>query len=514
MQQKHNVVHGTAARVPLSAAAASSVTSKVSSQPKKKPRGGVPALSCAECRRLKVKCSRTFPCTGCIKKGCPAICPDGQLTTRKGNRFVVADVNELQAKISELTNRAKQLEDALAKSHSIVSPQIHPLLSDDLLQVKQSMKANSTAPSVSTDSTTLRVKSEVEKEEDKDEALIVYNATLGSLRIKKRNIFYGRSSSSWHFLLNEGRTGQQEKLQKKQFLPNDLPWLVHSFPFSAPVDISTRQKLIGFLPGISVARRYYQNYYRYGAWHYSPISEIEFRTTIFQPWYEPVNNLYDDPLGAHRLSVLFIILALGCLLDLEGQFPSPEAKRYYQLSKASIALMSVLDSPSLSTIQALLLILYYMLLDNIHDSRYAIMGLVTKLTHAAGLHLDGTHWNLAPEETYRRRHLFWEVYSYDMLLSLTFGRPANISVYHIESKMPLETTIDANGNVEMTYTAWKHKFIGECLGVIWDKAFGAHPLSYDLLKHLDQQMRAYYIPPSLRLPGFGGVNPDQDVHPA
>lgn len=51
MQQKHNVVHGTAARVPLSAAAASSVTSKVSSQPKKKPRGGVTALSCAECRR-------------------------------------------------------------------------------------------------------------------------------------------------------------------------------------------------------------------------------------------------------------------------------------------------------------------------------------------------------------------------------------------------------------------------------------------------------------------------------
>lgn len=34
-----------------------------------------------------------------------------------------------------------------------------------------------------------------------------------------------------------------------------------------------------------------------------------------------------------------------------------------------------------------------------------------------------------------------------------------------------------------------------------------------MLKHLDQQMRAYYVPPSLRVPGFGGAKLNQDAHP-
>lgn len=63
----------------------------------------------------------------------------------------------------------------------------------------------------------------------------------------------------------------------------------------------------------------------------------------------------------------------------------------------------------------------------------------------------------------------------------------------------------------LSVAVWKHKFGSECLGPIIDKAFGAHPLSYDLLKRLDQRMRNYYVPPSLRLPGFGGVVWNQDV---
>lgn len=73
------------------------------------------ALSCAECRRcdqlgslihlehnlslsrlisvlvgvayrLKLRCDRQVPCHSCVKRGCSSICPDGSLTTGKGNR--------------------------------------------------------------------------------------------------------------------------------------------------------------------------------------------------------------------------------------------------------------------------------------------------------------------------------------------------------------------------------------------------------------------------------------------
>ncbi|EJD46866.1 hypothetical protein AURDEDRAFT_184122 [Auricularia subglabra TFB-10046 SS5] len=36
-------------------------------------------LSCAECRRLKLKCDRKTPCSSCLKRGCAAICPSGGL---------------------------------------------------------------------------------------------------------------------------------------------------------------------------------------------------------------------------------------------------------------------------------------------------------------------------------------------------------------------------------------------------------------------------------------------------
>jgi len=46
-------------------------------EPAKKRRRGATRLSCAECRRLKLRCDRGIPCGSCVKRGCGAICPDG-----------------------------------------------------------------------------------------------------------------------------------------------------------------------------------------------------------------------------------------------------------------------------------------------------------------------------------------------------------------------------------------------------------------------------------------------------
>ncbi|KAI0953850.1 hypothetical protein AcV7_007264 [Taiwanofungus camphoratus] len=97
-------------------------------------------LSCAECRRLKLRCSRVFPCSSCVKKGCAAICPDGSLTTGKGNRFVLANTEVLHDKINALANRVRQLEDALEEAQSQLSPRPHPLLTEELRQIKRPLE--------------------------------------------------------------------------------------------------------------------------------------------------------------------------------------------------------------------------------------------------------------------------------------------------------------------------------------------------------------------------------------
>lgn len=99
----------------------------------------------------------------------------GSLTTGKGNRraalrisftnpphlglssssrFVLANTEALHDKISQLSTRVRQLEDALAQSHALNSHESHPLLSEDLKQIKRPLERERLdAPPVKTEKT-------------------------------------------------------------------------------------------------------------------------------------------------------------------------------------------------------------------------------------------------------------------------------------------------------------------------------------------------------------------------
>ena len=94
----------------------------------------------------------------------------------------------------------------------------------------------------------------------------------------------------------------------------------------------------------------------------------------------------------------------------------------------------------------------------------------------------------------------------------------------IDCQMAHDTTKTEQGDVEMscahitsfaghsilircvnTVAAWKHRFSSRCLGVVHEQAFGARPASYKAIQDLDKKVRNFYVPPSLRVPGFGGA---------
>ncbi|TFK39046.1 hypothetical protein BDQ12DRAFT_604911 [Crucibulum laeve] len=104
----------------------------------KKPAKKAP-LSCCECRRLKLKCDRNFPCASCKKRGCAEICPDGVLVSGKGTRFILANTEQLHTKIHDMSDRIRSLEEALVKLQSQSSPDPHPLMHPDLLGIKSTM---------------------------------------------------------------------------------------------------------------------------------------------------------------------------------------------------------------------------------------------------------------------------------------------------------------------------------------------------------------------------------------
>ncbi|TFK74898.1 hypothetical protein BDN72DRAFT_758817 [Pluteus cervinus] len=451
------------------------------------------ALSCAECRRLKLKCSRDFPCSNCVKKGCAAICPEGSLTTGKGNRFVLANTEVLHDKISQLASRIRQLEDALGKSHSLNSPHPHPLLSDDLLRIKHPLERE-------------RADGTAQKEEKTDAPESI--DALGSLSISDggRGSFYGQTANSWYLLqIEEGSDEEDDQSYPfEQVLSSDMSWLNHAFPLTVsvgktPEAMTLRGSIVSFLPKDFEARQLCNTYFRHAAWMYAPISELEFYTTIYNPVYD--GDI--ESVGAHSLAVLCMVLAIGVLLDLQRPFQSPEAHQYYRLGRIALALESVLDEQTVIGIQALLLMCHFMFISDMGGPRWVTMGIVVKL--AQSVNRDSGKWKLNAEETQKRRDLFFEVLTYDSWQSLTFGRPPSLSTAHIDTKLPHESYKNAAGEEEMTFAAWKHRFSYQCLSQVHDQAFGAKTPSYRTIQELDRKVRADYVPPSLQVPGFGGA---------
>jgi hypothetical protein len=104
---------------------------------------------CRLLNRSRLKCDRNTPCSSCVRRGCPSICPDGTLVTGKGTRFIflagqgriisvacirfiLSNTQELHNKIEALQSRIKELEAALALLQSKVTSEPHPLLTRSL----------------------------------------------------------------------------------------------------------------------------------------------------------------------------------------------------------------------------------------------------------------------------------------------------------------------------------------------------------------------------------------------
>ncbi|KAF8343443.1 hypothetical protein F5887DRAFT_972939 [Amanita rubescens] len=444
--------------------------------PRARRRGVV--LSCAECRR----CSRDFPCNNCVKKGCAAICPTGSLTTGRGNRFVLANTESLHDKISELANRVRQLEDALHESHSIHSSEQHPLLADDLLQIKRPLERDRA--------------DQISIKEERTDGTDTIDA-LGSLSISQngRANFYGQTANSWN---EGGSSDDEESPDSESLIPIDIPWLQHAFPFAtfpAHTIDTHRAALIDSLPPKSFARGLSDIYFRHAAWMYTPITEREFFETIFVPIYEP-DSAPSDATASHRLALLYMVLAMGALLDLDRPPNNPDSMHYYQLGRAALSLDSVMDEPSFTAVQALLVMTHFMFLAEMGSPRWIIMGIVVKL--AISVNRDSGRWKMNPEETQKRRELFYEIFTYDLWQSLTFGRPPSLSLIHIDCKYPFDAPGDKEQS-ETAFRAWKHQYTAECMSQVIDEAYSAKLPRYKAIQELDKKVRNWYVPTILRI---------------
>ncbi|KAG7088270.1 hypothetical protein E1B28_012284 [Marasmius oreades] len=434
--------------------------------PSKKLGGKKATLSCCECRRLKLKCDRTFPCGSCKKRGVSDICPDGVLVSGKGTRFILANTEQLHTKIHEMSERIRRLEDALESS---TAPH-HPLLSSDLLSIKSTMELYGTTQG-KPDSRTPEHQSDHDHDLHDNESV---RLTPPVKHEPQDHVDAEIQRSSRSFPLTDGGGGRDLKIPLRDRLQRSLP-------SRADADYlwdQTRQNAL---------------------WQYNPHTDETFYPNLAHHCYATP----PEELSTRRLALLFMILAIGCKVDIQRHSTdSPDAEHYHTLARAALSEVSVLDDTTVETITALFYEIWYLLVFSDHKTggghAWGLMGLTAKLAQSIGLHRNGTKSKVIPEEVERRRSLFWELLYLDARLSLSLGRPPSLSVKYMDCKRPTYIP-DADSELSQSshyYQEWKHSCYIHCLAPVLD-AISQPGLEYSTVLSLDRTIRDFSIPAAL-----------------
>ncbi|KAF9460589.1 hypothetical protein BDZ94DRAFT_1299782 [Collybia nuda] len=514
-------------------------------------------LSCAECRRLKLRCDKKVPCSSCCRRGCESICPCGILSAGQGTRFILADTEHLHRKISDMSHRIRQLEDALAIMQSAISSDRHPLLQDDLLKIKFGPEAPGSRPSQGS-------VGEGEREESGKRQSIdaLGTLTLGDAGEVK---YFGRSAGSETLMMAEEEyetsDDDDEDEQTPLALTPALEKLSNLFPFPTKhrPNTHTLELLESFLPSHERARDLAESYLTHAAYFFRPIKRDELVHACIPAIYNTAtsrskarvvadgaaaadpdspspspspgttttgagagtgtgtgttdphstdtatdaNGRAVDSMSPHALATLFFVFALGALLDLDLPPYNAEAELYYDLGRAALGLRPVVESPQLDTVQAMgLMATYHSLAGKKYsrDSAWCVMSFVAKLAQSLGLHRDSARWHMDPKTVQKRRTLFWEVFSADVSHSLALGRPPAIQLSYVDCEFPIdeEATLSDAGEVLNGFWRMKYTFGRDMFFAVAEATLTATPPNYATLLNLDRKVREITFPTSFK----------------
>ncbi|OJA17028.1 hypothetical protein AZE42_00569 [Rhizopogon vesiculosus] len=476
-------------------------------------------ISCAECRRLKLRCDKKVPCGSCVRRGCPTICPNGSLSTGQGTRFVLADTEHLHRKIVDMGQRIRQLEDALSIFQAGVSNDVHPLLTEDLLTVKfgpEAPKPIHDATNENSNSTmsafgTLTIGNEGESNYyGRSAGSEVRNSSASS---RERSITVANRLCSWYVDSKGSRNDELPQMSTEiSGLASSLPFSMTGVPDYDRCEIIL-DSLFSLLPPYPRASALCETYMEHAAWIFQPIRREELIDDILTPIYALVqkrkNNTPtpDTESPAHTIAVLYMVFTQGALMDLTLPPCNQEAENYFHLGCVALSLRSVFETPTTQTVQALALMAYCYsnggTANQQHplDSAWSVIALASKLAQSMGLHRDPSRFNMSPKVVQRRRTLFWEIYGADVFHSLALGRPPSNRLSYIDCEFPEDntTTINDKGEIEVGFWRWKHTFTRDVFSQVIELTLSAEVPSYDIILELDRKVREQVLPPPLNL---------------
>ncbi|PCH34306.1 hypothetical protein WOLCODRAFT_95215 [Wolfiporia cocos MD-104 SS10] len=464
---------------------------KPNGEPKQRRRPGRVPVSCAECRRLKLRCDRKVPCETCVKRGCSAICPEGSLTTGKGNRLALADAEELHKKIERLRERSAALEEALRTLQAAVSDEPHPLLRENAMAVGSSERAS--GPSISAGPLLSR---------DDEDILDAFGTLTLGLRGESR--FFGQTSRSEYLIHAPTRS---EPLVLTIF-PNLPKSLVDEANIELEVpctEFGVQAEIHKMLPSLSRACQLCEIFTEYGQFLWYPIPRTELFDTILGAVYQPIPDIPCSLAGVHTIALLFMVFALATLFDTNMPPAAIEAHEFYLLSRVCLRCAPPIHDTTLNAVQTMIYMAQYLEMSDCEPAHtgshkaWLQINLAVKLGLSVGLHVNGSRWKLDEDASQKRGRVFWQLFQQDTWISFGFGRPPGMCLAFIDCGFPKDPDekINDQGQKESGFHPWVWQYT-RLLQTIMTGAFGAKPPLYSAVLDYDRKVRDFPIPYNLR----------------
>ncbi|KAI0053463.1 hypothetical protein FA95DRAFT_1481722 [Auriscalpium vulgare] len=475
--------------------APSAESTKATETTKQRRRPGRVPVSCAECRRLKLRCDRKVPCETCTKRGCAAICPNGSLATGKSNnKYVLANTEELHARIDRMTRRIRELEYGLGTLQATVSDAVHPLLGEESL--------TSDGPSA-----TLYDAPSPEAPSVGDDEVI---DSLGTLSIGSRgdSRFYGASARG-EYLLHATKPNETAQFFECSRLNERI--LAVPFPEAAPnqIDPETRQMVICHLPSYEEAKRLCDVFIVNSVYIPTSISRAELENTIEIVYHHRATP--DGAPSSHYLGLLFIILGISHLFE-PGPNTVVDAHEYFVLSRVALTFDSPITTTTVTSVQTMTFMAEYLEMSDVNliptgcAKAWMYLGLAMKMAHS--VHLKSARFRLDEETGERRSRVFWHLFGVDAWSSFTFGRPPSTSLVFIDTDLPKSLDCKYKEGDEkggMGFHWWNLLFV-RLLHTVMSTAFSAKLPAYSAILELDRKLRDFHVPEYLR-PTCNEVDP-------
>lgn len=474
---------------------------KVKEQKLKKKPGRRPT-SCAECRRLKLKCDRQVPCEKCVNRGCAKICPDGCLEPSRGNRMVLSGTQELHDRIDDLCARIRELEDALRDLQGQHSDEPHPLLRTDVLRPRSQLSTEASIKHLSREGAELSSdESPLPSPELEPEPRLVFHPvanlddtdSFGTLKV------HDNGASKYM-----GKTARSELLM-------DIPGSSLDFRELYQDRNSSQDHVLSRLPVMSQATLLCDIYLKNVNALYAPLSRTELLDDNLQAIYRMGHSSRSCQMY-HSAALLFATFALACHFD--DQRPET-GYEYYQLARMALNLAPPSRYTTLLSIQTMVNLAQYLDLsgwDNGLDSAWLDIGQAVRLGFSIGLHLNPTRWRLPCNDVEKRKHIFWQLFVADTWSSFYLGRPPSICSSYVDTPLPSLDSTQASLGVSQAFPfqIWFYGYT-KMLNSVMANGMASIPPSYLDVLDLDRRVREHTVPSVWKLdPNPSPVS--QDVH--